>query len=116
MGGAQGDTYGCGEAKLQTLKGDFELIRMKERESVDDFAMKLTTIVNGIRALGEKVEDSIIVRKFLRVVPSRILQIASSIEQFGDLKTMTIEELLGRLRAHEKRIRGSGDKEGEQLG
>lgn len=33
------------EAKVQTLKSEFEAIHMKDGESIDDFAMKLITIV-----------------------------------------------------------------------
>ncbi|GJW97952.1 hypothetical protein Tco_0179760 [Tanacetum coccineum] len=31
------------EAKVQTLRSDFEVIRMKDNESVDEFAMRLNT-------------------------------------------------------------------------
>nr|GEW35625.1 hypothetical protein [Tanacetum cinerariifolium] len=33
------------EAKVQTLRSDFEVIRMKDSESVDEFAMRLNTII-----------------------------------------------------------------------
>ena len=36
------------EARVQTLKSKFEKLQMKGSESVDDFALRLTTIVNGI--------------------------------------------------------------------
>ena len=36
------------EARVQTLKSEFEGMRLKETESIDDFAMRLTTIVNQI--------------------------------------------------------------------
>lgn len=55
------------------------------------------------------------VKKFLRAVPNKFLQIASTIEQFGDHKTMTMEEVIGRLKAHEERLRGSGDVDEEHL-
>ena len=34
------------EAKVLTLKNEFEAIRMKDYESIDNFVMKLTTIVH----------------------------------------------------------------------
>jgi hypothetical protein len=64
----------------------------------------MTTITNEIRLLREKFEESNAARKLLRVVPSKFLEIASAIEQFADLKTMTMEEVTGRLKAHEKRL------------
>ena len=99
------------EARVQTLKSEFEKLQMKESESVDDFALRLTTIINGIRALGEKFEDTYAIKKFLRAVPSKFLHIASAIEQFGDLKTMTVEEVIGRLKAHEERLRDYSNKD-----
>ena len=38
------------------------------------------------------------------------LEISSAIEQFGNLKTMTIDEVIGRLKAHEERLEGSSDE------
>ena len=46
-------------------------------------------------------------KKFLRLVPPKFLHIASSIEQFADLKVITMEEVIGRLKAYEKRIGGN---------
>ncbi|CAH9074982.1 unnamed protein product [Cuscuta epithymum] len=103
------------EAKVQTLRSEFEALSMKEGESVDDFAMKLTKIVNGIRTLGDTIEETSVVKKFLRAVPPQFLQIVSSIEQFGDLKTMTMEEVTGRLKLYEERTRGSSEKNEENL-
>ena len=40
------------EAKVQTLKSEFEAIHMKDGESIDDFSMKLMTIVSSIRQRG----------------------------------------------------------------
>lgn len=34
------------EVRVQTLKSEFEGMRMKETETIDDFAKRLTTIVN----------------------------------------------------------------------
>ena len=54
---------------------------MKDTEQPEDFFMKLTGLFTNInRALGEEV------KKLLFDVPSKFLQIASTIEQFGNLK------------------------------
>ncbi|XP_074373655.1 uncharacterized protein LOC141714004 [Apium graveolens] len=90
------------EANVQTLKGEFESLTMKETYNIDDFCMKLSGIATNIWVLGEVMEESSIVRKILRAVPDKFLQIASNIEQFGDMKAMTVEELVDRLKAHEE--------------
>ena len=37
-------------------------------------------------------------------MPSKFVEIASTIEQFADLDMMAVEEFVGRLKAHEVRI------------
>ena len=44
------------------MKSEFETNRMKNGESIDDFAMKLMTIVSDIRSLGDVVEEISIVK------------------------------------------------------
>lgn len=102
-------------AKIQTLKVEFEALNMKESEGIDDFVMKLNNMDSDIRALGDKVDESYVVKKLLRVVPNKFLQIASTIEQFGDLEKMSVKKTIGRLKAHKERIRGPGDTTRNQL-
>ena len=102
------------EAKVQTLKGEFESLTMTETDKIDDFCMKLSGIATNIRVLGEVMEESSVVRKILRAVPDKFLQIASNIEQFGDMKAMTVEELVGRLKAHEERMKGRSESADRQ--
>ena len=54
--------------------------------------------------LGEEVEELRVVWKLLRVVPPKFNQVAASIEMLCDLKTMPLEELVGRLRVAENRF------------
>lgn len=103
------------EAKVQTLKGEFESLSMKDTDNIDEFCMKLSGILTNIRVLGESMEESSVVRKILRAVPEKFVQIASNIEQFGDVKTMSVEEVVGRLKAHEERVKGKSESSGAQL-
>ncbi|XP_074323483.1 uncharacterized protein LOC141660397 [Apium graveolens] len=83
------------QAKIQSLKSEFEAMSMKEDESIDEFHMKMNGVITNIRALGETMSESYTVKKLLRAVPSKFLQITSAIEQFGDLENMTMEEAVG---------------------
>lgn len=104
------------KAKAQTLKAEFESLSMKDSEQLDDFCLKLNGLVARIRALGEPIGEGYVVKKILRAVPTKFLQIASTLEQFGDLDTMSIEEVIGSLKAHEERISGQVEnKESQQL-
>lgn len=103
------------KAKAQTLKCEFEALCMKETEELDEFHLKLSNLVTNIRALGEKVEEAYVVKKLLRAVPSKFLQITSAIEQFGNLEDMSVEEIVGSLKAHEERLRGVTETNQGQL-
>ncbi|CAM8930696.1 unnamed protein product [Rhodiola kirilowii] len=102
-------------AKVQTLRTEFEILRMKDSDSLDEFSMKLSSLVNRIRGLGQQIEEVHVVKKFLRGVSKRFLPIVSTIEQFGDVNAMSLDEAIGRLKAHEERTRSAEDNEGEQL-
>ncbi|XP_074362999.1 uncharacterized protein LOC141703366 [Apium graveolens] len=60
-------------ARIQTLKADFESLSMSEIEPIDEFCMKLNGLVTNIRALGEEVSESYVVKKLLRAVPTKFL-------------------------------------------
>ncbi|GKC88829.1 zinc finger, CCHC-type containing protein [Tanacetum coccineum] len=93
------------QARLQTLKSDFEMLHMKEDETIDTFTAKLTTLVNKAASLGHTMKDETLVRKLLNAVPDRYLQIVASIEQYSDLSEMTLEEAIERLKTYEERIK-----------
>nr|GFA34141.1 zinc finger, CCHC-type [Tanacetum cinerariifolium] len=63
------------QARLQTLKSDFEMLQMKEDETIDTFTGKLTTLANKAASLGHTFEDPTLVRKLLNAVPDEFLQI-----------------------------------------
>ncbi|GKA48279.1 zinc finger, CCHC-type containing protein [Tanacetum coccineum] len=76
------------QARLQTLKSEFEMLHMKEDETIDAFTN--TTLTNTLK----------------------VLQIVASIEQYSDLDEMTLEEAIGRLKTYEERIKF---KKGKQV-
>ena len=92
------------KAKIQMLKREFEILMMQEEDFVANFAAKLTRLVANMRSLGEKIAEGIIVSKLLRATPAKYDPIMSSIEQFGDLDTMTLDEAIGSLRIHEDKL------------
>ncbi|KAL4580126.1 hypothetical protein LXL04_016306 [Taraxacum kok-saghyz] len=118
MGGPENDVHGSDRvkiARIQTLNTEFEALNMKETEAVDEFVVKVSNIVSTMRALGDTVVEAYVVKKILRAVPSKFLQIASTREQFVDLDEMTVEEVIGRMKAHEEQINGHGETEDRKL-
>lgn len=59
---------------------EFDRIRMKSNDRVDDFAMRLIGLVNNICTLGETLEEVKVIKKFLCIVPPKFTQVAISIE------------------------------------
>jgi len=93
------------EANAQKLLGEFKSISFKTGETIDDFSIRISKLATDLKGLGEtSIDDSLVVRKFLHVVPARYSQIVVEIEMFSDIKTLMIEELVTRLRAVEDRF------------
>ncbi|KMT17950.1 hypothetical protein BVRB_2g034700 [Beta vulgaris subsp. vulgaris] len=93
------------EARLQTLTAEFDRLKMKETDKIDDFVGKISELSSKSVALGEAIEESKLVKKFLKSLPrKRYIHIVASLEQVLDLKTTSFEDIVGRLKAYEERI------------
>ena len=85
------------DTKLQMLTTRFEELKMSEDESFDSFFGKLNEAVIGKFNLGEKTEDSKVVRKILRSLLESFCAKAIVIEESKDLDEIKIRELIGSL-------------------
>jgi uncharacterized lipoprotein YehR (DUF1307 family) len=57
--------------KLQFYKGKYETLKMNEEENIVAHLLRVDEIVNSIKGLGEDVEETSIVHKVHRSLPSR---------------------------------------------
>ena len=85
------------DTKLQMLTTQFEELKMSEDESFDSFYSKLNEVVNGKFNLGEKTEDSKVVRKILQSLPESFRVKVTAIEESKDLNEIKVQELVGSL-------------------
>jgi uncharacterized membrane protein YgcG len=92
------------KAKASTLKREFDSLTFEAGESIDDFSTRLSQITNQLAVLGFEYKEEEIVRRFLAVLPPKFEQITTSIETLCDLDTITVAELIGRLKPSEERI------------
>jgi hypothetical protein len=58
------------EVSAQKLLQEFENIEFKEGEGIEDFGMRITNLVTTLKSLGETIEETRVVKKFLGVVPT----------------------------------------------
>ena len=89
------------ENKLQMLTTRFEELKMSEDKSFDFFYSKLNEVVVSKFNLGEKTEDSKIVRKILRSLPESFRVKMTAIEESKDLDDIKVQELIGSLQTYE---------------
>jgi SMC interacting uncharacterized protein involved in chromosome segregation len=59
------------EKKLQTYRGQFEQLKMKEDENIASYFLRVDETVNAIIGLREEIKESVIVQKVLRSFPMR---------------------------------------------
>nr|CCI55340.1 PH01B019A14.9 [Phyllostachys edulis] len=87
------------KSTLQALRKEWENLAFKPGEDVDDFALRLNTLLQKLVQFGDDTYgEERAVEKLFRCVPEKYKQMARSIESLLDLSTMTIEEALGRLK------------------
>ncbi|XP_013607955.1 uncharacterized protein LOC106435070 [Brassica napus] len=103
------------DARLQTLMADFDRLKIKETESIDDFGGKLSEIASKSAALGVNIEEPKLVKKLLTSLPRRkYIHIVASIEQVLDLNNTSFEDIMVRMKAYEERVRDEEEPQEEQ--
>jgi hypothetical protein len=90
------------KASAQKLRQEYEILDFRDVEGVEDFAMRLSGMVNQLAVLGDPEPDDKVVLKFLRIVRPRFKQLVISIETLLDVSTLSLEEVTGRLRSAEE--------------
>ena len=73
---------------------------MSEDESLDSFYSKLNEVVISKFNLGEKMEDSKVVRKILRSLPKSFCVKVTATEESKDLDEIKVQELVGSLQTY----------------
>ncbi|XP_066342439.1 uncharacterized protein [Miscanthus floridulus] len=87
------------KSTAQSLRAEYEQIAFRDGESVEDFALRLTNIVQRLALLGDPEPQPKVVAKYLHVARPRYRQLVVSIETLLDVDTLSIEEVTGRLKA-----------------
>ncbi|XP_004292146.1 PREDICTED: uncharacterized protein LOC101296349 [Fragaria vesca subsp. vesca] len=94
------------EHMLQDLWLDFDELKMSESESIDEFYNRILNITNQCAGLDAPLDQSRIVRKFLRGLPPSYENKRVAIQEAKDLRTHSLEELVGNLKTYEAHKKG----------
>ena len=100
--------------QILNLKREFEVLRMKDNETIKVYADRLMEVVDKIRLHGEELSDQRVVEKVLVSLPERFESKISSPEDSKDLLQVSLSELVHAFQAQGQRrlIRQETSSEG----
>ena len=83
--------------QVMNLIREFEMVRMKESQTIKDYAEQLLTIANKVKLLGKEFFYERVVQIFFVTLPEKYKATISSLENSKDLSSITLAELLNAL-------------------
>eukprot|EP00253_Pinus_taeda_P015787 PITA_15787 len=96
-------------AKLQTLRIQYETLKMHSDESIASYFLRVHEIVNCMNNLDEYMKEATLVEKILRSLSSKFKSKVFSIEEKQDLQTIIVVQLYGILTTFEMMKGGPSD-------
>lgn len=100
--------------KLQSLRREFELLGMREGESISEYFARTLVIVNKMKLQGNNMNQTTVVEKVMRSLPQGFNYVVCSIEESDDITTLSINDFQGKLLVHESIMLWQGVKEEDQ--
>ncbi|XP_074299303.1 uncharacterized protein LOC141630369 [Silene latifolia] len=91
--------------RLNTLRKDFENMKMKDDEDIKYYTSRLMEVVNQMKMYGEDITDIRIVQKILGTLTKRFDTIITVIEESKDISKLSVSELTGSLLAHDQKFK-----------
>ena len=98
-------------AQLQALRKEFDTLQMKEGESMNSYFGRTLKIAKSMKAVGERMEESVITAKILWSMTTKFNYVICLFEESNNMNTMTIDELQSSLLVHEQRMTCSVEEE-----
>ena len=89
------------ESRINILVHDYELVSIKDFESIVEMFSGFLVIVNELEALGNTYTEVEKVMKILRSLPKKWETKVTTIQEAKDLTKLSLEELIGSLMTYE---------------
>lgn len=90
-------TVAVKQSKFQRVTTAFEMVRMEDNETFDDFYAMLSAIGNSTLNLAEVIPKNRVVCMILRSLPERFHLKVVAIEETNDLDILKVDQLVGIL-------------------
>ncbi|WCJ39540.1 hypothetical protein M5689_020521 [Euphorbia peplus] len=90
--------------RMFTLIREFDMLKMKEDESISEYSSRLMSLVNKIKLLDSDFPDSRVKEKIMISLPSKFESKISTIEEFCDAKNLSVSKIVSKFQAFEDRI------------
>ncbi|XP_016704291.1 uncharacterized protein [Gossypium hirsutum] len=91
-------------AQLQSLRRDFEILQIKDDESITCYYLQTMGIANNMRFHGEKMNGTTIAEKILRSLSLKYDYVVCSIEESNDIDALTLDEVQNSLLVHKQKM------------
>jgi Ran GTPase-activating protein (RanGAP) involved in mRNA processing and transport len=85
------------QIRLQTLRGEFKMLRMNNTEGVSSYITRVQTVTNQLKRNGESLSEQRVVKKILRSLTDTFENVICAKEE------LIVDELADSLLVHEQR-------------
>ena len=79
-------------------------MKMKENETLNEFSSRFIELVNQMKSYGEEISDRRIVEKLFIRLPNKYDPMVVVVEETKDPSLLSVQELIGSLKAYEQRL------------
>lgn len=87
--------------RLQSLKREFENLKMKDGETIKDYSYRVIKFVNELKSNSESITDQRVVEKMLVTLSEKFDTVVTVIKESKDLTQLSISKLIASLQIHE---------------
>ncbi|XP_031259650.1 uncharacterized protein LOC116117766 [Pistacia vera] len=91
------------QMNVLNLRREFEVLIMKDAETINEYANRIMKVVNQIRLMGETLSDQRIMEKIKVSIPKRYEAKITSLEDSKNFSDLTLSEVINALKAQDQR-------------